>query len=73
MSKDFEVLHLYYMAWQEGELSLAEMREFVIDEIGRDGLERALEVFKSKRLEREGKGINKTLYDYTKPKIEEVN
>lgn len=59
----FETFVLFYVAWQEHEISLREMKEMILAEIGEEGLTKAIAVFRSKRLEREATASKKTLYD----------
>lgn len=63
MDNNFETFVLFYTAWNEGEMSLQEMREMLVVEIGEAGLSAALAIFREKRLEREAAGVFKTLYD----------
>lgn len=62
----FEAFVLYYTAWQDGEISLSDMKEFILAEVGEEGMAEALNVFRQKRLEREAQGVKMTLYEYTK-------
>lgn len=66
MDNNFETFVLFYTAWHEGEMSLKDMREMVVAEIGEAGLTLAIEQFRAKRLEREAAGIFCTLYDTIK-------
>lgn len=63
MDQNFETFLLYYISWHEGEMTLAELKEMVIADIGQEGLTDALGTFRSKRLEREAAGDKRTLYD----------
>jgi hypothetical protein len=66
MDSKFDALLLYYTAFREFEITLKEMKEMLVSEIGEDGLTQALEVFKQKRLEREAAGDKRTYYEATK-------
>jgi hypothetical protein len=66
MDSTFDALVLYYTAFREFEITLKEMKEMLVSEIGEEGLKQALEVFKQKRLEREAAGDKRTLYEATK-------
>lgn len=66
MGDAFETFLLYYTAWQEREVSLKEFKEYVLTDVGEDGLKKAIEDFRAKRLER---GNKNTLYDIMHPKV----
>lgn len=65
MDNNFDTFVLYYTAFHEGELTLAELKEMTLADIGEEGLKAALATFRSKRLEREAAGDKRTLYDAT--------
>jgi len=63
MCVEFDTFMLYYTAFHEGEFSLVEMKENLLNELGADGFAKALFDFKAKRRELDTKI---TLYDELK-------
>lgn len=63
MSDNFMIFHLYYTAWKEKEFSLFEMRDLLVDEIGKEGLLEAVDEFRKLRLDREATGDFRSYYE----------
>lgn len=66
MDSKFDAFVLYYTAFHDFEINIKELKEMLLLEIGEDGLQEALVVFKQKRLEREAAGDKRTYYEATK-------
>lgn len=67
---EYDAFMLYYTCWHEGEFSLLEMKQLLIDEIGQDGLTIAIAEFKKHRSERENNGDFRILYKVIKSEEE---
>jgi hypothetical protein len=66
VSNELETLLLFYVSWHEGEFTLSEMRQSLLDELGEAGFLLALQHFSLARLERESRGDFRTYYELQK-------
>jgi hypothetical protein len=57
---------LCYTAWHERELTLADMRQMLLGDLGEAGLVAAISEFREERLKREQQGDWRTYYEIMK-------
>lgn len=57
---------LYYISWHDREISLVEMREMLVGDLGQDGLAAVIKEFREERQRREQAGDYRTYYEITK-------